>query len=107
MVSVQIYQIFLRLSKITFVACDVCNVTFIACKKCDVAYIAYITYIECKKEILCLRLSKFLKTHQKREVGLKVCPKCFVTTTVNRFILIYCFAFLIKKEMRSRTHLTH
>ncbi len=98
MVSVQICWIFLCLSKIEFVACDVCDVACIACDKCDVTYIAYIAYIVCKKENLCLRLSKFLKTHQKGEVGLKVWPKCFFATTVNRFILFYCFAFLMKKK---------
>jgi hypothetical protein len=91
----------LHLSKIAYISCNVCTVTFIACDKYNVAYIAYIAYIACKKETLCLRLSKFLKTHQKREAGLKVCPKCFFRTTVNRFILFYCFAFLIKKEKRN------
>jgi hypothetical protein len=98
MVSVQICWIFLRLSKIALVACDVCNVTFMAWGKRNVAYITYIAYIACKKETLCLRLSKFLKTHQKRKARLKVCPKCFFMTTVNRFILYCCFAFLIKKR---------
>ncbi len=51
-------------------------------------------------------MSEFLKSYQKRELGLKVCPMCFFKTTVNRFIIFYWFAFLIKKEMRSRTHLT-
>jgi hypothetical protein len=67
MVSVQICQIFSRLSNIEFVACGVCDVPFIACNKCIVACIAYIAYIACKKETLCLRLSEFLKTHRKRK----------------------------------------
>jgi hypothetical protein len=45
MVSVQICRIFLHLTKIAFVACNVCNVVTIACDKCNVTYIAYIAYI--------------------------------------------------------------
>ncbi len=51
---------------------------------------------DCKA--LCRRLSKFLKIHWEQEAGLKVCLKCFFTTTVNRFITIIFFAFLIKKK---------
>ncbi len=49
-----------------------------------------------KKKPFCLRLSEFLKIHREREAGLKVCPKSFFTTTVNRFIIIICFDFLKK-----------
>ncbi len=91
------HQIFLRLPKIAFVACNECNAAFIACNKCVVAYTAYIAYISCKKETLRLWLSRFLKTHQKREAGLKVCPKCFFTTTVNRFYFILLFCLSHKK----------
>jgi hypothetical protein len=58
------------------------------------------------KKNLCLRLSEFLKIHWEQEAGLKVCQKCFFTTTVNRFIIIIFFAFLKKEEMRSGTHFT-
>jgi hypothetical protein len=53
------------------------------CKHCIhcIHYISYIAYIACKKESICLRLSEFLKTHQKREAGPKVCPTCSFTTT--------------------------
>jgi len=37
------------------------------------------------KKTLCRQLSEFLKMHREREAGQKVCLKCFVTTTVNRF----------------------
>ena len=38
-----------------------------------------------RKKTLCRQLSEFLKMHREREAGQKVCLKCFVTTTVNRF----------------------
>ena len=37
--------------------------------------------------------------------GTESLPKCFFTTTVNRFHIIF-FAFLKKEEMRSGTHFT-
>ncbi len=45
------------------------------------------------KKTLCLRLSEFLKIHREQEAGLKVCPKCFFTTTVNRFISLFICLF--------------
>jgi len=36
--------------------------------------------------------------------GKESLPKCFFTTTVNRFHLLLFFAFLKKEEMRSGTH---
>jgi hypothetical protein len=55
-----------------------------------------------KKSYVYLQLFKFLKIHQKQDMGLKVCMKCFFTTTVNRFILFY----FIEEEIRSGTHST-
>ena len=78
MVSVQICRIFLHLSKIAYISCNVCTVTFIACDKYNVAYIAYIAYIACKKETLCLRLSEFLKNTPVKRNGTESLPVVFL-----------------------------
>ncbi len=87
---------------------DCCNVAKIACNcmqlhaiACDRSNIAEIANLNVDD-----RLSKILKIQREREAGLKVCPKCFFTTTVNRFIIIIIFYFLKKEEMRSGTHFT-
>jgi hypothetical protein len=43
-------------------------------------------------------LSSFLNTFYLRKVGLKVCPKCFFTTSVNRFIFYFLFLPSHKKR---------
>ena len=50
-----------------------------------------------KSQTLCRQLSEFLKMHWEREAGQKVCLKCFFTTTVNRFHIIF-FAFSKRKK---------
>ena len=50
-----------------------------------------------KSQTLCRQLSEFLKMHREREAGQKVCLKCFFTTTVNRFHIIF-FAFSKRKK---------
>jgi hypothetical protein len=109
------HQIFLHLSKFAFVACNVCNVTFIACNKCNIAYIAYIAYITyiayvayiaCKKNLMSTTVWVLENTPEKRS-GTESFPKVFLHNNCEQiyFILLF-YLSLIKKEMRSGTHLT-
>jgi hypothetical protein len=86
-----------------------CDVAAIACDciqcHCDCMRLHAIS-CDLKKKPFCLCLSEFLKIHWEQEVGLKVCPKSFFTTTVNRFIIIIFFNFNKKEEIRSGTHFT-
>ncbi len=86
-----------------------CNVTEIACDcmqcRCDCMQ-SHVMSCDLEKKPFCLWLSEFLKIHREQEAGLKVCPKSFFATTVNRFIIIIFFDFLKKEEMRSGTHFT-
>ena len=56
-----------------------------------------IAFNRMKSQTLCRQLSEFLKMHQDREAGQKVCLNCFFTTTVNRFHIIF-FAFSKRKK---------
>ncbi len=49
---------------------------------------------------LCLRLSEFLKIHWEREVGMKVCPKCFFTTIERIYYYDQNWAFLKKRNVK-------
>ncbi len=73
--------------------------------RCDCMRLHAMLLWSLQKKNLCLRLSEFLKIHREREAGLKVCPKCFFTTTVNRFISLF-FCLSQKKEIRNGTHFT-
>jgi hypothetical protein len=86
-----------------------CDVPEIACNRmrcpCNCMQLHAMS-CDLEKKPFCLRLSEFLKIHREQEAGLKVCPKNFFTTTVNRFTNIIFFNFLKKEEMRSGTHFT-
>ena len=51
-----------------------------------------------RKKTFLSRLSKFLKMHREQEAGQKVCLKCFFTTTVNRFHLLFFSPFSKRKK---------
>ncbi len=58
-----------------------------------------------RSQTLCRQLSKSLENASGTRSGTESLPKCFFTTTVNRFHIIF-LAFLKKEEMRSGTHFT-
>ena len=67
------------------IACDRMRLHAIACDRM-------------KSQTLCRQLSEFLKMHREREAGQKVCLKCFFTTTVNRFHLLFFSPFSKRKK---------
>ena len=57
------------------------------------------------KKNLSFRTVRVLENASGTRSGTESLPKCFFTTTVNRFHILF-FAFLKKEEMRSGTHFT-
>ena len=57
------------------------------------------------KKNLSFRTVRVLENASGTRSGTESLPKCFFTTTVNRFHIIF-LAFLKKEEMRSGTHFT-
>jgi hypothetical protein len=78
-----------------------CNVAEIACNcmqcRCNCMRLHAMS-CNLEKKPFCLRLSEFLKIHREQEAGLKVCPKSFFTTTVNRLIIIIFLTFSKRKK---------
>ncbi len=78
-----------------------CNVAEIACNcmQCPCNCMrSHAMSCNLEKKPFCLQLSEFLKIHREQEAGLKVCPKSFFMTTVNRFIIIIFSTFSKKKK---------
>ena len=69
------------------IACDCKRSHAIACDR-----------MRSRKNTFLSRLSEFLKMHREREAGQKVCLKCFFTTTVNRFHLLFFSPFSKRKK---------
>ncbi len=86
------------LLRLHVIACDVAE---IACDcmryRCDCMR-SHAMSCNLEKKPFCLRLSEFLKIHREQEAGLKVFPKSFFKTTVNRFIIIIVSTFSKKKK---------
>jgi hypothetical protein len=77
------------------IACDRMRLHEIACDRMQLHEIAN----------LMSTTVRVLENTSGTRSGTESLPKCFFTTTVNRFHIIF-FAFLKKEEMRSGTHLT-
>ncbi len=79
--------------------CMRCRIYRMRQMRCRIHRTHRIHRIHCmqKRNLMSMTVRVLENTPDKRS-GTQVCPKCFFTTTVNRFILFYWFAFLIKKK---------
>ena len=81
------------------IACNRKRSQAIACN-CKRSHAISSDRMRSRKKTFLSRLSEFLKMHRERKAGQKVCLKCFFTTTVNRFHLLFFSPFSKRKKKR-------